>query len=946
MSTTEGTTSVQFGSAFGDPATEGPRSRAPTLAVLLVPIALVAVLVLSLGGGSLLLNAVGLGAAPAPATITAPLSGAIGAIPAGAVPVGPTVSDAPVTVSLELALPSSPALTAYEQGLVTPGSSNFQQELSLDQFFSDYGPAPSAVAQLTGYLQGQGLTVSSTGGPWIYTVTGSASEMEAAFHVSLFQYQSSTGALKTAPKGLPSLPADLAPLVGALYGLNQFDLAAPSLQHASPSASTAITPTVMRGFYNETALLSAGDTGSEFAIGLAEMCDPKESTSTLTSDLTTFDSDYGLPAATVHYLGSGATTCSPGSSGWGVETDLDMQWAHVIAPGATLYVCLDDSNPATCDQTFVSDHTSDNIEFGSNSWGGGTADHSVWSSAMADGMTLLASAGDDCEQVNYPAAEPDGLGVGGTTITPSGSAFGSETVWSCSGGEGTGGGCDTADAPPTWQVGMTGFPGVCSASDRGIPDVAMDANPNSGVDIVTGGSLEQVGGTSLASPMWAATLDVIYQAAGTTGFAPPTIYSIAKSADYGKAFHDITSGTNGHPATAGWDPDTGVGSPNIGFLASVWSGGTTSTLTATATATPTSGTAPLAVAFTGSATGGTSPYSYSWAFGDGTTSTTQNPSHTYSTAGTYTATLTVTDSASHTATSSVTITAAAAGSPLAAAASASPSSGTAPLAVAFTGSASGGTSPYSYGWAFGDGTTSTAQNPSHTYTAAGSFTATLTVTDATGATASASDTVTVAAASSGCAGQTTTVALGSVTDCSLPSGTETVLEFKVTEAQWDDYYYVNVYESNGVVASGQKFSVGTGLGGTPSLASAHQTAKGPNAKIQIDLTTEAGSTYGGWGTYWVVVESTGGAGGFCFEPKLSNGALGSGPSCSQPEGPALVGPSVDIAAGTAAVHGPGTRTSAGMTAVGLVLLLGGAIAGVGAWRAVRRPRPTEGPRLP
>ncbi len=1039
-----------------------PRQASSRLWLALVVLLVAGIMGVSLLGGafSSLGTVAGPVALPSPGGGLTILSHSVGPVPRSATLTGAVASSTTISFTLQLAVPSSAAETSFEQGLQTPGSPYYHQFLSSSQFYATYGPSPSSVASLLSYLSSQGLTVTPTSGPWLYTVSGPASSVASTFHVALFHYRASDGSTLIAPRGVPQLPAGFAPLVGTLSGLNQFDLPHPTFVPAPHiTASGPTSPTTMRGFYNSASLISGGDTGSAFAIGLAEMCDPTESTATYSSDLASFDSMYGLPSTTVNYIGSGASSCpsGQGSSGWGVETDLDIQWAHAMAPGATLYVCLDTSNPAICDQTFVTDHSADNIEFGSNSWGGGSADHSVWQSAVAAGMTLLASAGDSCSQVSYPAAEPDGIGVGGTTITPSGNNFGSETAWSCSGGSGTGGGCDTADAPPSYQIGMTGYPGVCATGDRGVPDVAMDANPTTGVDIVTGGSTAQYGGTSLACPMWAASLDLIYQSSGATGFAGPTIYSLAKGSNYNSLFNDITSGSNGYATTVGWDPVTGVGSPNIGALASAWTGGSPTPLSASASATPTSGTVPLAVAFTGSASGGTSPYTYSWAFGDGSTSTAQSPSHTYTAAGTYTATLAVTDSASHTATSSVSIAVSApsggcstatpvsfgtqvsgsapaggcalytaaltqsewnsyyyldayetdgsvsgaqpvftvytdlgtaptpttyqqeqagpnaaltidlftgqanvyggwgtyeflvqasasgsgsfcfevqlsnsvagtspscsagggGGTPLSAQASATPTTGTAPLAVAFTGSASGGTSPYTYAWAFGDGSTSTAQNPSHTYTAAGTYTATLTVTDSASHTATSSVSITATSSSGGgCDGQTYTVGLGSVKSCSLDAGSSAVLQFAVSQSQWNSYYYVNVYESDGVVNSGAHFSIGSGMGGTPSLSAAQQTATSPNAKIQIDLFTQASGQYGGWGTYWVVVQAVGGSGGFCFEAQLSNGALGSGPSCSAPA-------ITEIShAGTApTVAGQGTAGISGMFAGSSLLTL-------------------------
>lgn len=499
----------------------------------------------------------------------------------------PLSSSTPLQFSLEIALSNSPAQQAFEAGLEVPGSPSYHHYLSLEQTYQDFGPTPGLVNALLAYLRGEGLTVTHTSGPLLYQISGPAGEVDSALHTSIVLYPSSQGP-QYAPSEPPSLPSALAPAVEGILGLDQFDAAKPTILLSHNPAGAATTPTTMREFYNSSGLISGGDTGSNFAIGLAEECDPLQNYTSYQPDVNSFDSTYGLPAITLNEVGPGWSKCSLGYPGWGEETDLDVQWAHAMAPGAALYVCLDTTIPYDCDQWFVNNSVADNIEFGSNSWGGPASDKAVWTAAMNAGVTLLASAGDGCSEVVFPAEDSNGLAVGGTTITPAASGgFDIENDWSCSGSgsssAGTGGGCDSSDPTPSWQTGMTGFPGVCPSTDRGIPDVAMDANPSSGVEIIYNGiTTTGVGGTSLACPMWAATLDVIYTAAGVSqlgasDFAPPEIYALAKSADYHTYFHDVVNGTNGNPTTPGWDPDTGVGTPNIGALASAWPRGSPST---------------------------------------------------------------------------------------------------------------------------------------------------------------------------------------------------------------------------------------------------------------------------------------------------------------------------------------------------------------------------------
>ncbi|HXQ93562.1 MAG TPA: hypothetical protein VN864_00100 [Thermoplasmata archaeon] len=344
--------------------------------------------------------------------------------------------------------------------------------------------------------------------------------------------------------------------------------------------SICMTPASMQAFYDESNLLAAGDTGTG-TIGLAELCDPNEASGSYQSDVNNFDSAYSLPAITIHTYATGSTgTCTNTKYPWHQETNLDIQWAHVIAPGAAIDVCFDNSAtlwPGNCDNYFVTNAATLGIRFVSNSFTWSGSFDSIWSSAYSAGITMLSATGDSGSGVNWPAAEPNGVAVGGTTITSTVNGGGvmtynaAESAWS-----GSGGGCTSSYATPTWQAGMTGFPGICSSGQRGVPDVAMDADPNSGVFIydnggwfTNGGLLAAtIGGTSLATPMWAGVLSVIAQSTGRAGAWAPILYGAAKTLRYPDFFHDITSGSNGYSATGGWDPVTGVGTPDIGELGS------------------------------------------------------------------------------------------------------------------------------------------------------------------------------------------------------------------------------------------------------------------------------------------------------------------------------------------------------------------------------------------
>jgi kumamolisin len=154
------------------------------------------------------------------------------------------------------------------------------------------------------------------------------------------------------------------------------------------------------------------------------------------------------------------------------------------------------------------------------------------------------------------------VGCGGTKLTISGSAIGSEQAWNeLSANEGaTGGGVSEFFALPAYQQSAkvpkapNGFVG------RGVPDVAGDADPASGYNVVVDGQQSVIGGTSAVAPLWAGLLALINQSLGANaGYINPLLYSARVEA----TFHDVTVGSNGnYSAGSGWDACTGLGSPN------------------------------------------------------------------------------------------------------------------------------------------------------------------------------------------------------------------------------------------------------------------------------------------------------------------------------------------------------------------------------------------------
>ncbi len=284
------------------------------------------------------------------------------------------------------------------------------------------------------------------------------------------------------------------------------------------------------------------------------------------SDLVAFDQQFGLPAANLQVIGvTGA------NGGWALETALDVEWAHAIAPGANLLLSVAKSASnndllAAVDAAVQNGATVVSMSWGGSEFGGETADDTHFN---VPGVTFVASAGDSSEGVEWPAVSPYVLSVGGTSLYLDGSNNRSaETAWS-----GSGGGLSTVYAQPTWQAGWfaPGWPSV-----RGVPDVGYVADPNTAVlvyDAYNGGWYA-VGGTSVGAPQWAATIALVNQQRGSSGTlsgAAAALYAVAQDsatppyAINPTYFYDVTQGNNGPDpddlAGPGYDLVTGIGTP-------------------------------------------------------------------------------------------------------------------------------------------------------------------------------------------------------------------------------------------------------------------------------------------------------------------------------------------------------------------------------------------------
>jgi kumamolisin len=333
----------------------------------------------------------------------------------------------------------------------------------------------------------------------------------------------------------------------------------------------------------------AGLTGDGECIGILEF-----GGGYTTSDLDTYFQGLGIatPSITAVSVDGVTNQPAPGQDSPDTEVMLDIEVSGSVAPGASFVVYFSDfTEQGWVDAVTTAVHDSvHNPSVLSISWGYAEG-QLIWSAAAiqavneafqaaaAMGVTVCCAAGDDGsrDQVDdglahcdFPCTSAFVLACGGTTLQSSGNGITSETVWNDGpNGGATGGGISDSIDPPTWQAKANVPPSVNPDAriGRGVPDVAGNADPETGYQILADGQTGIVGGTSAVAPLWAGLIALINQKLGTpVGFLNPLLYSQLATAS---ALNDITVGNNditgqigGYAAGPGWDACTGYGSPN------------------------------------------------------------------------------------------------------------------------------------------------------------------------------------------------------------------------------------------------------------------------------------------------------------------------------------------------------------------------------------------------
>lgn len=371
-----------------------------------------------------------------------------------------------------------------------------------------------------------------------------------------------------------------------------------------PSTGTyCYTPFQFRVAYGAESLYERGYTGKgQTVVDIVSYGSP-----TLQQDMQVFDQQFHLPPVNLQIISPlGTVPFDAGNKemvSWASETSLDVQIIHAIAPDARIVVLTSPVDevegtsglPQFLDlEQYALSHHLGNIV--SQSWGAsevtlnnsaGRQEVAQWDAffkqaTTQDGITFFSSSGDNgatdyrdlqatllspAATTSFAPDDPWVTATGGTSLIRQGNST-HEIAWNQSGG-----GFSQFFPTPSYQQTLPAADQSLLNGRRGVPDVSADADPLTGLVFYQSGTWSLAGGTSAAAPLWSGLMAIADQMAGKgLGFINPTLYKLAQSGRYAQDFHDITVGNNsvhsggvnvpGYSATTGWDPITGLGSPD------------------------------------------------------------------------------------------------------------------------------------------------------------------------------------------------------------------------------------------------------------------------------------------------------------------------------------------------------------------------------------------------
>ncbi|HEY9130563.1 MAG TPA: S53 family peptidase [Dyella sp.] len=537
--------------------------------------------------------------------------------------VSPLEASRPLHVALSLNLRNEAQLQAFLHDVNQPGNPRYRQFLTPEEFKAQYAPTDAQVQQVVAHLKRSGFgNVTVADNNLLIEADGNAATVATAFNASMktFNYNGRQHIANDSPA---MVPQELNGIVNAVLGLQDVNVPHPMYHfartdgHAQPQAAAsqvAHSPSQFPAIYDVGTVPAASST----KVGIITWGDMTQTI----ADLKTFTTNAGMATANtlVVKTGSQAYVDDPNGDGeWNLDSQTIVgtsggvsQLIFYATPNCSNDSCLTDAAITASYNRAVTDDVAKviNVSLGedetaAHNSGTQSADDAIFAQAAAQGQTFSVASGDagvyqwssdplegspgyvansrgtvkitlSHYSVSEPASSPNVVAVGGTTLSTSGTTWSNETVWNEGLAEidpgvdnnerlwATGGGVSSFETAPSWQTAALGS----SVTKREVPDIAFDAAQSTGAIIYIDGQQYQIGGTSLASPIFVGVWARIQSAHGNA-YGLPTQSMYANFSTHAPApVHDVTSGNNGYNgygynAAAGWDNTTGWGSLDI-----------------------------------------------------------------------------------------------------------------------------------------------------------------------------------------------------------------------------------------------------------------------------------------------------------------------------------------------------------------------------------------------
>ncbi len=489
------------------------------------------------------------------------------------------------------------ALGALVRNVTDPHSKAYGHFLTPAAFRAAFSPSSADASKVASWLHGQGLTVNQGPASRLWVeATGTVAQMQKAFATKINVYRHD-GRLDRAPASAPSVPASLKGIVQSVTGLSDlvahpndpapppaaFVVAQPCSAYwaekmatnkppvygqVQPYTPCGYTPQQIRGAYGTQYAIDHGNDGSGVTVAIIDaFFNP-----TLVDDLTQYSKNHGLPAPNITVKKFPPYTADDGrQQGWYGEQALDVDAVHGMAPGANLvFVGAKSNTSLALDHAMAwvldnhaADETSNSYGFLGENHNGSEIqkEEAMFLQAAAEGIGTYFSSGDNGDEIltlgyrttDYPASSPNVTAVGGTSLgVGANNDYRLETGWGTSVSNldhgdwspappgnyfyGAGGGTSRIFSEPWYQVPVVpeSLSGYFGGEGRVVPDIGLDADPNTGYDIgitqtFPDGSIkygeQRIGGTSLSCPLLAGIMALAQQRAGhALGFINPALY--------------------------------------------------------------------------------------------------------------------------------------------------------------------------------------------------------------------------------------------------------------------------------------------------------------------------------------------------------------------------------------------------------------------------------------